>query len=88
MLGAEGHLLMACWAPFIGHDVRVQQLIPGPAPVILAVDDLDLRALPRAARLARTTRDGVQLLHEHRDVFIDEFWLDHDLGGDDSISRW
>ncbi|OIJ92357.1 hypothetical protein BIV23_38755 [Streptomyces monashensis] len=61
----------------------MQQLIPGPAPVILAIDDL--RALPRATRLARTSRDGVQLLQEHRDVFIDELWLDHDLGGDDSI---
>ncbi|WP_371273158.1 cyclic-phosphate processing receiver domain-containing protein, partial [Streptomyces sp. MUSC 14] len=63
-----------------GHDVRVQHLTPGPTPVILAIDDL--RALPRATRLARTSCDGIQLLQEHRDVFIDELWLDHDLGGD------
>jgi hypothetical protein len=25
------------------------------------------------------------VLHEHRDRFIDELWLDHDLGGDDTI---
>ncbi|MFD9204116.1 cyclic-phosphate processing receiver domain-containing protein, partial [Streptomyces anthocyanicus] len=25
------------------------------------------------------------LLQEHRDTLIDELWLDHDLGGDDSI---
>ncbi|WP_394436962.1 cyclic-phosphate processing receiver domain-containing protein [Streptomyces sp. SGAir0957] len=56
---------------------------PGPAPVILAVDDL--RALPQATRIARTSREGVRLLREHRDVVIDELWLDHDLGGDDSI---
>nr|WP_240529879.1 cyclic-phosphate processing receiver domain-containing protein [Streptomyces mangrovisoli] len=27
----------------------------------------------------------MELLQEHRDCFIDELWLDHDLGGDDSI---
>ncbi|MEV6211471.1 cyclic-phosphate processing receiver domain-containing protein [Kitasatospora sp. NPDC051914] len=54
-----------------------------PTPVILGIDDL--RALPRATRIARTSREGIQLLEEHRDGFIDELWLDHDLGGDDSI---
>jgi hypothetical protein len=53
------------------------------APVILGVDDL--RLLPWATRIARTSREGVQLLDEHRDQFIDELWLDHDLGGDDTI---
>ncbi|AWW43016.1 cyclic-phosphate processing receiver domain-containing protein [Streptomyces cadmiisoli] len=61
----------------------MQQPSPEPTPIILAVDDL--RALPRATRLARTSREGVQLLEEHRGMFIDELWLDHDLGGDDSI---
>ncbi|MFJ7906961.1 cyclic-phosphate processing receiver domain-containing protein [Kitasatospora sp. NPDC096204] len=54
-----------------------------PTPVILGIDDL--RPLPGVTRIARTSREGVQLLEEHRDVFIDELWLDHDLGGDDSI---
>ncbi|MEU7180999.1 MULTISPECIES: cyclic-phosphate processing receiver domain-containing protein [Streptomyces] len=54
-----------------------------PTPVILGIDDL--RPLPRATRIARTSRGGIQLLEEHRDSFIDELWLDHDLGGDDSI---
>ncbi|MFE0187036.1 cyclic-phosphate processing receiver domain-containing protein [Streptomyces sp. NPDC058989] len=54
-----------------------------PTPVILGIDDL--RPLPRATRIARTSREGVRLLQEHRDAFIDELWLDHDLGGDDSI---
>ena len=54
-----------------------------PTPVILGIDDL--RQLPRATRIARTSREGIQLLLEHRDCFIDELWLDHDLGGDDSI---
>ncbi|MFI6055087.1 cyclic-phosphate processing receiver domain-containing protein [Streptomyces violascens] len=53
-----------------------------PTLVILAIDDL--RPLPRATRIARTSGEGVQLLREHRDAFIDELWLDHDLG-DDSI---
>ncbi|GAA0348139.1 hypothetical protein NE235_10870 [Actinoallomurus spadix] len=52
-------------------------------PIILGVDDL--RELPRTTRLARTSREGVRLLEEHRDHRIDELWLDHDLGGDDSI---
>ncbi|MGW5422173.1 cyclic-phosphate processing receiver domain-containing protein [Streptomyces sp. NPDC003943] len=54
-----------------------------PTPVILGIDDL--RSLPRATRVARTSREGVQLLEEHRNSFIDELWLDHDLGGDDTI---
>lgn len=29
--------------------------------------------------------EGIRLLEEHRDRFIAELWLDHDLGGDDSI---
>ncbi|MFD7104845.1 cyclic-phosphate processing receiver domain-containing protein [Streptomyces celluloflavus] len=54
-----------------------------PMPVILGIDDL--RPLPRATRIARTSREGIQLLQEHRDSFVDELWLDHDLGGDDTI---
>ena len=54
-----------------------------PRPVILGIDDL--RPLPGATRIARTSREGIQLLQEHRDSFVDELWLDHDLGGDDSI---
>ncbi|MFJ7969073.1 cyclic-phosphate processing receiver domain-containing protein [Streptomyces sp. NPDC096324] len=27
----------------------------------------------------------MQLLEEHRHSYIDELWLDHDLGGDDTI---
>ncbi|MGY0458972.1 cyclic-phosphate processing receiver domain-containing protein [Kitasatospora sp. cg17-2] len=56
---------------------------PTPGPVVLGVDDL--RPLPRATRIARNSRDGVRLLEEHRDRYVDELWLDHDLGGDDTI---
>lgn len=52
-------------------------------PVVLGIDDL--RSLPRATRIARTSQEGVLLLEEHRDRRIDELWLDHDLGGEDSI---
>ncbi|WP_441248095.1 cyclic-phosphate processing receiver domain-containing protein [Kitasatospora sp. McL0602] len=54
-----------------------------PMPVVLGIDDL--RPLPRTTRIARTSREGTQLLEEHRAGFIDELWLDHDLGGDDTI---
>ncbi|MGW6913919.1 cyclic-phosphate processing receiver domain-containing protein [Kitasatospora sp. NPDC054939] len=61
----------------------MKQNVSGATPVILGIDDL--RPLPRATRIARTSRAGVELLQEYRDGFIDELWLDHDLGGDDSI---
>lgn len=64
-------------------DGRVKEESPVPTPVILGIDDL--RPLPWATRIARTSGEGVKLLQEHRDSFIDELWLDHDLGGDDSI---
>ncbi|MFD7875838.1 cyclic-phosphate processing receiver domain-containing protein [Streptomyces sp. NPDC059766] len=54
-----------------------------PVPVVLGIDDL--RPLPWATSIARTSREGIQLLEEHRDSFIDELWLDHDLGGEDTI---
>nr|WP_236071266.1 cyclic-phosphate processing receiver domain-containing protein [Streptomyces polyasparticus] len=53
------------------------------APLVLGIDDL--RPLPHTTRLARTSREGVELLLEHRDSYVDELWLDHDLGGEDSI---
>ncbi|WP_344439782.1 cyclic-phosphate processing receiver domain-containing protein [Kitasatospora nipponensis] len=61
----------------------VKEAPTAPTPVVLGIDDL--RPLPRATRIARTSREGIQLLEEHRDSFIDELWLDHDLGGDDTI---
>ncbi|MEU9979583.1 cyclic-phosphate processing receiver domain-containing protein [Streptomyces sp. NPDC051014] len=56
---------------------------PVPPPIILGIDDL--RPLPWTTRIARSSGEGVELLQEHRDNLIDELWLDHDLGGDDSI---
>ncbi|MFF2951612.1 cyclic-phosphate processing receiver domain-containing protein [Kitasatospora sp. NPDC057965] len=61
----------------------VEEAPASPTPVILGIDDL--RPLPRATRIARTSREGIRLLEEHRNSFIDELWLDHDLGGDDTV---
>jgi hypothetical protein len=61
----------------------VKEESPVPTPVILGIDDL--RPLPWTTRIARSSDEGIKLLQEHRDSFIDELWLDHDLGGDDSI---
>ncbi|MFF4951302.1 cyclic-phosphate processing receiver domain-containing protein [Streptomyces chattanoogensis] len=69
--------------PICCDDDQVTEDPAAPTPVILGIDDL--RSLPRATRIARTSREGIHLLQEHRDGFIDELWLDHDLGGDDSI---
>ncbi|MFC9281316.1 cyclic-phosphate processing receiver domain-containing protein [Streptomyces collinus] len=64
-------------------DGRVKEESLVSSPVILGIDDL--RPLPWTTRIARSSGEGVKLLQEHRDSFIDELWLDHDLGGDDSI---
>jgi len=70
--------------PPAGRDNHlVEETRTPPAPVVLGVDDL--RPLPGATRIARTSREGVRLLEEHRDSHVDELWLDHDLGGDDTV---
>ncbi|WP_234326351.1 cyclic-phosphate processing receiver domain-containing protein [Streptomyces sp. NRRL S-495] len=61
----------------------MKDIFAAPGPVVLGVDDL--RPLPRATRIARTSQEGVRLLEEHRDSYVDELWLDHDLGGDDTV---
>jgi hypothetical protein len=35
--------------------------------------------------VARTGSAGVELLNNHRNHRLDEIWLDHDLGADDTI---
>ncbi|MFC4034468.1 cyclic-phosphate processing receiver domain-containing protein [Streptomyces polygonati] len=61
----------------------MKESLAAPAPVVLGIDDL--RELPRATRIARTSREGIRLLEEYGNRFIDELWLDHDLGDDDTI---
>jgi hypothetical protein len=53
--------------------------------IVILVDDLRSFVDGRAAEVARTSAAGVEALHRHREARIDELWLDHDLGGDDTI---
>ncbi|PZG13028.1 hypothetical protein C1I95_24545 [Micromonospora craterilacus] len=52
---------------------------------IVLVDDLRSFLDGRNAEVARTSAAGVELLNRYRDGCLDELWLDHDLGGDDTI---
>lgn len=52
---------------------------------VVLVDDLRSFTDGRPAEVARTSVEGVALLESHRDRRIDELWLDHDLGGEDTI---
>ncbi|WP_229829996.1 cyclic-phosphate processing receiver domain-containing protein [Actinoplanes ianthinogenes] len=55
-----------------------------PGRVVL-IDDLRSFVDGRVAEVARTSADGVALLNRCRDRRLDELWLDHDLGEDDTI---
>jgi hypothetical protein len=55
------------------------------ADLILLVDDLRSFVDGRPASVARTSAAGVELLGRHHTDRIGELWLDHDLGGDDTI---
>ncbi|MDG4817492.1 hypothetical protein O7628_18540 [Micromonospora sp. WMMD956] len=52
---------------------------------IVLVDDLRSFVDGRCAEVARTSAAGVELLDRYRDRHLDELWLDHDLGGGDTI---
>lgn len=52
---------------------------------VLLIDDLRSFVDGRSAEVARTSRAGVGLLERYRDQRVAELWLDHDLGGDDTI---
>ncbi len=53
--------------------------------VVVLVDDLRSFIDGRLAEVARTSSAGVEVLERHRTHRLDELWLDHDLGGDDTI---
>ncbi|MEV1056696.1 cyclic-phosphate processing receiver domain-containing protein [Micromonospora chalcea] len=57
----------------------------GARRTIVLVDDLRSFVDGRSAEVARTSAAGVELLDRNRDRHLDELWLDHDLGGDDTI---
>jgi hypothetical protein len=52
---------------------------------IVLVDDLRSFVDGRTAEVARTSGAGVELLDRYRGQRLDELWLDHDLGGEDTI---
>jgi hypothetical protein len=52
---------------------------------VVLIDDLRSFLDGRPALIARTSADGVALLERHRAERLEELWLDHDLGGDDTI---
>ncbi|MBG0564724.1 cyclic-phosphate processing receiver domain-containing protein [Actinoplanes aureus] len=52
---------------------------------VLLVDDLRSFVDGRDAEVARTSAAGVRLLEHYRDRSLDELWLDHDLGEEDTI---
>ena len=56
-----------------------------PETRIVLVDDLRSFVDGRPAEVARTSAAGVDLLNRYRDQRLDELWLDHDLGQDDTI---
>lgn len=51
----------------------------------MLIDDLRSFIDGRTAQVARTSAAGVELLSRYRDLRLDELWLDHDLGQDDTI---
>ncbi len=55
-----------------------------PARIVL-VDDLRSFLDGRAARVARSSAAGVEALERCRGQRLDGLWLDHDLGGNDTI---
>ncbi|WP_245724690.1 cyclic-phosphate processing receiver domain-containing protein [Micromonospora citrea] len=54
-------------------------------PRIVLVDDLRSFLDGRVTQVARTSAAGIEALERHREQRLDELWLDHDLGGDDTI---
>lgn len=52
---------------------------------MVLVDDLRSFVDGREAAVARTSADAVVLLRRFRGRALDELWLDHDLGGDDTV---
>jgi len=52
---------------------------------VVLVDDLRSFTDGRSADVARTSAAGVAVLQRYRDERVDELWLDHDLGENDTI---
>lgn len=55
------------------------------AAQVVLIDDLRSFVDGRDAQVARTSTAGVELLGRYQGLPLDELWLDHDLGADDTI---
>jgi hypothetical protein len=55
------------------------------APRTILVDDLRSFVDGRDAAVARTSAAAIELLERCRNQRVEELWLDHDLGGDDTV---
>ena len=58
---------------------------PHPTPLTVLVDDVRGFRDERPALVARSSQEALTLLDELGGTRIDNLWLDHDLGGDDTI---
>ena len=56
-----------------------------PTPLTVLIDDARAFRDHRPALLARSSQAALRLLGELGSTRIDDLWLDHDLGGDDTI---
>lgn len=54
-------------------------------PQVVLIDDLRSFVDGRPADVARTSVAGIELLQRRRAHRLDELWLDHDLGGEDTV---
>jgi hypothetical protein len=66
-------------------DARHHRRVDASRTRVVLIDDLRSFVDGRRAEVARTSTAGVDLLHRYRDERLDELWLDHDLGEDDTI---
>ena len=56
-----------------------------PTPLTVLVDDVRGFRDERPALVARSSQEALALLEGLGDKRIDDLWLDHDLGGEDTI---
>ena len=85
--GSHSFGVMGCsWQHTIEFESELVDMTETQQPSrVLLIDDLRCFLDGRPAEVARTSAAGVQLLQRHRGQWVDELWLDHDLGGEDTI---
>jgi hypothetical protein len=58
---------------------------PHPSPLTVLIDDSRGFRDERPALVARSSQEALSLLEALKGRWIDHLWLDHDLGGDDTV---